>query len=102
MRKMKDSGLPHGLQKTSCLCGLSIPLALANETGSETGSETGNETAKRILEILKAHPDSTYVDLSKAIGKSRATLARHMKDLVDRRVILRIGPQKGGHWEVLP
>ena len=39
--------------------------------------------------------------LSEAIGMTRQYVGRRMDSLQARKIIRRIGPDKGGYWEVL-
>ena len=37
----------------------------------------------------------------KALGISRSAIQKHVEHLKDAQRIRRIGPDKGGHWEVV-
>jgi D-Tyr-tRNAtyr deacylase len=41
------------------------------------------------------------VGIEEAIGKSRRTVARQIKQLQEDRVIRRVGSDKTGYWEVI-
>jgi ATP-dependent DNA helicase RecG len=38
--------------------------------------------------------------MAEIIGVSRQSIAKHIAKLKEQGVIRRIGPDKGGHWEV--
>ena len=39
--------------------------------------------------------------MAESIGIIRRTVAKHIRPLQDQGVIKRVGPDKGGHWEVI-
>ncbi|HEB93029.1 MAG TPA: winged helix-turn-helix transcriptional regulator, partial [Gammaproteobacteria bacterium] len=59
------------------------------------------KTSEKILsEILK----NTYVTISELAdltGVTTRSVERNLKKLQDSGVLRRIGPAKGGHWEVI-
>jgi len=59
------------------------------------------KTADRILKLLKNHPNLTQAGLVAALGISRQAIQKHLSKLKAAGVLRRIGPDKGGHWEVV-
>ena len=59
------------------------------------------KTADLILKHLRANPHVTLADVATAIGKSLRAVERASAKLVQQGRLKHIGPQKGGHWEVL-
>lgn len=55
-----------------------------------------------ILSALEHFPTSTQKDLQAATGLSRRGVEWNIKSLKDRGLIRRVGPSRGGHWEVNP
>ena len=58
-------------------------------------------TAKKIYDILKGDGKYTYDRLAKAVGVTRETVRVSIRSLVDAKLLRRVGPDKGGHWEVV-
>ncbi len=54
-----------------------------------------------IIVEMKKNNKITYDELAKIIGKNRRTILRHISVLKEMGIIKRIGPAKGGHWEVV-
>jgi hypothetical protein len=50
--------------------------------------------------LLKEKPDLSLVELAVLLGKSVRTIERATAKLVKSGELRRIGPDKGGHWEV--
>ena len=59
------------------------------------------KTADKLIELLKAHPSLTQVGMSNALGISRQAVQKHIANLKKSGRLRRIGPDKGGHWEVV-
>ena len=67
----------------------------------ETPVETRVETPDRIIELLRAHPHLTLVEVAARIGKSVSAVERATAKLASEGRLRRVDPRKGGHWEVL-
>ena len=60
------------------------------------------KTAERLLALLKDHPNLTQAGMMRALGISaRSTILKHIANLKAARRLRRVGPDKGGHWEVV-
>lgn len=55
----------------------------------------------KILEILAADPHCTYDVLAERLGISRRAVTKQISNLRKEGKLHRIGPDKGGHWEVI-
>ncbi len=56
------------------------------------------EDENRILEIIKSGRKLTKDELAQEIGKSKATVQRCIKSLIDLGFIRRLGSNKTGYW----
>ena len=77
------------------------PVKTSVKTPVETLVKTRAKTPERILEALRAKPDLTLAELAISIGKSVSAVERATAKLVKEGRLKYMGPQKGGHWEVL-
>lgn len=59
------------------------------------------KTVYRLAELLRAQPHLTQVGMATALGISRQAIQKHIAHLKSAGRLRRIGPDKGGHWEVL-
>lgn len=82
---------------------IEIPyLATLQAAESESGLKSGlKRTPARIIEILEITPTASYEDIAGQLGKARSTIAKQMGNLQKAGIIRRIGPDKGGYWEVI-
>lgn len=62
--------------------------------------EKTTRTVEKILKILSNTPSITVREMSEILGLSRRGVEEQIKSLKQKGVIRRIGPDKGGHWEV--
>lgn len=53
-----------------------------------------------ILHLVHQNPTATTVDMAKFIGISPTAIDNNIKQMRDI-FIRRIGPKKGGHWEII-
>ena len=58
------------------------------------------KTVDRLAELIKAQPHLTQVGMSAALGISRQAVQKHIANLKKAGRLRRVGPDKGGHWEV--
>lgn len=84
-------------------------VAMWNGTdGVQNTDESEKDTQKtlqkkhqRIISLLKANPHITTTELASQLKVSRQTIATNIKKLQEAGLLRRIGPDKGGHWEVI-
>ena len=68
---------------------------------TKTSVKTPVETPVKILQLLQKHPEMTLTEVAKIIGKSASAVERASSKLVKEGRLKYVGPQKGGHWEVI-
>ena len=61
----------------------------------------GKKTVDRLLELIRDNPKITFAEMVSAAGISRSAIQKHIKRLKDAQRLRRVGPDKGGHWEVI-
>jgi ATP-dependent DNA helicase RecG len=63
--------------------------------------QTPQKTTQKIVELIKQNPSITRKELSERLGLTEDGVKFHLNKLKEKKVIKRIGPDKGGHWEVV-
>lgn len=76
------------------LLALLIAMAETRLSGSEKSSE-------KILALLRAEPRLPARLLGERLGISPRAVEKQIAKLRERGRLRRIGPAKGGHWEVI-
>ena len=72
------------------------------ESGTENGTESGTENTKdKIIQLILSNPQITSRAIAKELDMALSGIAKHLRNLQALGYIRRVGPQKGGHWEVL-
>ena len=55
----------------------------------------------KIVKILWTNPSASASSIAKEIGIAQRNVQEHLKQLQAEGIIRRIGPAKGGHWEII-
>ncbi|MGM9792662.1 MAG: ATP-binding protein [Candidatus Cryptobacteroides sp.] len=71
------------------------------ETTTETTIETFKKTSELILDTIKKNPSLTNKELAAICGITTDGVYYQLKQLKASGKIRRVGPNKGGHWEVI-
>ncbi|MBQ8969306.1 MAG: Fic family protein [Bacteroidaceae bacterium] len=58
-------------------------------------------TPKRICELIIATPTISVTQLANLLSLNRRGVMKHMQNMQEQGIIRRVGPNKGGHWEVV-
>ena len=67
----------------------------------DTTQKTTQKTTQRILEQMKANPYVSREELAEICGLTSDGIKYNIRKLREKGIIKRIGPDKGGHWEII-
>jgi len=70
------------------------------EAVAEAG-KSSRKSSQKILKILKDNPEVTIAELSVLLDITDRAVKKNLTTLKKSELIKRIGPDKGGHWEVI-
>lgn len=70
-------------------------------SGKESSQKSSQKSSHKILELMKQNTAITTTELAQLLNISRRAIAKQTALLKEKGLIRRIGPDKGGHWEVL-
>ena len=65
------------------------------------GDVSGMKTADAIIALMRADSQITHDILAARLGKARNSIIKQIAKLKKNGLIRRVGPDKGGHWEVV-
>jgi ATP-dependent DNA helicase RecG len=68
----------------------------------ESSGESSGETGDRILALLLHTPKLTIPSIAQSLGLTTRAVEKQLTRLKKLHRLRRVGPNKGGHWEVLP
>ena len=69
--------------------------------GEETLGETLGKTPDAILLLFDENPFLSIPEIAERINKSESAVERAIRKLREEGRLKRIGPAKGGHWEII-
>ncbi|MEK7288294.1 MAG: ATP-binding protein [Elusimicrobiota bacterium] len=73
----------------------------AKDVPPSAREKTREKTREKILVLIKQHPKITTSELAEQTGLSIKGIDWNIKTLKKQGFLRRVGPDKGGHWEVL-
>ena len=78
---------------------LKSPKINSKKFNLHTENITENQT--KILSAIEQNPSVSQEGIAQVVGINRANVAKNLKKLVEMGLVKRIGPDRGGHWEVV-
>jgi len=63
--------------------------------------ESSQKSSQKIIELVQRDPQVTIAELALVVGVTGRAIKKQIEKLKGLGRIRRIGPDKGGHWEVL-
>jgi predicted HTH transcriptional regulator len=97
IRRCREAGLRE--PKFEMADGFTITLWRTK--GSSVGVKPSGKMSGKIVLLLKEKPDITIPELAGRLRRTERTIERLINRLKSDEIIGRVGPAKGGHWEVL-
>ena len=76
---------------------------VAEKVQKQTGNvtDTSQKTSQKIIDLIKEDPYISTSKMAEIIGVDRRNIARNIKKLKEQGAVRRVGPDKGGFWEVI-
>ena len=73
-----------------------------SEVGDGIGDsqKSSQKSSQKIIELIRKNHNITTAEMAEIIGISRRSIVKITNTLQTEGVIQRIGPDKGGHWEI--
>ena len=66
-----------------------------------TNENVREKTWEKIISIIKSNPKVSTNELAQIIGISAKGIEYQLQHLKNKNLIRRVGPDKGGHWELI-
>ena len=70
-------------------------------TKSSDIQKSKEKSKEKILQAIANNPYITTAELSQLISLSISGIEKNLRQLREQNKLKRIGPDKGGHWEVV-
>lgn len=68
---------------------------------SEEGENSSQKSLQKTFSLILSNPNITAQQIADEIGITRVGVAKQLKKLQEQGIIRRVGPNKGGHWEIV-
>ena len=78
------------------------PIKSSQKTSQKSSQKTQQKTSQKIIELIREDAVITTQKMADNIGISRRAVAKAIAKLQAEGIIRRVGPDKGGHWQVIP
>ena len=69
--------------------------------GEKGAEDTTQKTTQKIIEAIAKKSEITQKELAMIVGITENGVKYHITRLRKKGLIKRIGPDKGGHWEIV-
>lgn len=89
------------LERTSSAGAVGSSEKTSEKTSEKSSEKSSEKTDVRILERLGNAPAMTISELAEALELSTRAIEKQLRILQESGRLRRVGPAKGGHWEVL-
>ena len=84
---------------------ITVPKMTENVTENrniiETPQKTPQKTSQKIIDLIKEDPYISTSKMAEIVGVDRRNIARNIKKLQEQGIVRRVGPDKGGFWEII-
>ena len=78
-----------------------MTLFLGSLATPETTNEILGTTASRILELISSEPTMTAKQIAEKLGLGVDNTRFHIRNLKKKGILVHIGSDKNGHWEII-
>ena len=111
IEKIRQESIAHGIEPPVYdfgMAGLMLSFHANPEHLRKAGEaeasdqKTSVKTSVRILELLRQSPGLTLADVAALVNRSLRAVELASSKLVKEGKLKHVGPQKGGHWKVIP
>lgn len=100
-RQFMNSAMINNLTNDIAFYSHSIDHCIISREKTIKSREKKPKSREKIIELLSEDGNMTIDVLSQNIGITKKAVEKHIAKLKSEGIIRRIGPDKGGHWEVL-
>lgn len=77
------------------------PGTVIDDYAQKTTQKTTQKTPQKLLDLITQDPSVTRQTLAEALGITPDGVKYHLRKLQEEGCLRRIGPDKGGHWEIV-
>ncbi len=104
IKRVCDMFVNYGLGKPEWLQmngGVGVKVSLVAENATENATEKITDRQRAIIASMKENPYVRKEELGRIVGMHISNISRNIEKLRQHGFIRRVGPAKGGYWQVL-
>ena len=72
-----------------------------NKESGQKNKESGQKSRQKIILLISENPKITTFEMADKLDMSRSGITKQIAILQEQNLIRRVGPDKGGHWEIV-
>ena len=72
-----------------------------NKISPNTEEKSSQKSSQKILVLIESDPIISAKEIAEKLGITSRSVEKHIKNLRDKGILRRVGPDKGGHWEIV-
>lgn len=69
--------------------------------GLKSGLKSGLKIESQIMALIEENPQISMTEIALKLQRARSGIAKRLKAMQQKKMVRRVGPDKGGHWEVI-
>jgi ATP-dependent DNA helicase RecG len=69
---------------------------------TENATEGSEKSSEKILQLIKGDASISAREIAEKIGISSRAVEKNLRSMKIKGVLRRVGPDKGGRWEIIP
>jgi len=100
-RNISDGFMVTVFAENSKISPNNVPDNVPDDVPDNVPDNVPDERRKKILQTIIRKSDITIKELSRIFHVNTKTIKRDLENLKSQKKINRIGPDKGGHWEII-
>jgi ATP-dependent DNA helicase RecG len=66
----------------------------------KSSPKSSPKTEMKVIELMMDKPEISAATIGEILGISKRAVLKHTKKLQEKGMLKRIGPARGGHWEI--
>ena len=100
MAKLHCDHLKHDIEQYEFSMSYKVDRK-GGQKAEKVDRKDGQKTRDAIISLISANQHITTTQMAESLGINRSAISKHLKLMQTKGIIRRVGPDKGGYWEVL-
>lgn len=99
----KKAGLPEPVyeDKWGGLATIFYAGKTVEESSPKSSPKSSLKSSLKIIQLIATNPNITTIEIAEILDLSKRAVQKNIKKLKEQSKLNRIGPNKGGHWEII-